>query len=436
VLFHIPDLLLVFAEGVAATRRPVFFRYLFSSSSFFNILALTNTPAMFDSPLFETLIALVLIYALLSIFVSILTEWVNHMKKSRGVLLQKAITAMLDKAQQTELAKLLYTHPLIGWNGATKALPDYITSGTFADVLIDVVGQLPQKNADGTVTPAAQATATSDPLARFKASIDAMTDGELKKLLLFFYERSKNDKSGMYELGLLREHIIAWYDERMAKLTGTFKALTRYRTLIWGFVVAIGLNVDSINLVRTFMQDSNLREEVVGDATVMAGVWKRSSDSLFTVKISKVLDSITAYKGAKDTTAKASELNYALRGLEKLKKVSDSLGSKKLSEGSQALGLLDSYNIPIGWDSDAAPISWLPRNREMRENHRKELAQVQGAYIDVHNNCPTWVSWLLYIAGIIISGFSLSYGAPFWFDLLVKLVNLRRSGIRPEDKTK
>lgn len=391
---------------------------------------------MFENPLFETLLALVLIYALLSIFVSILTEWVNHVKKSRGLLLQKAITAMLDKAQQSDLAKLLYTHPLIGWNGVTKTLPDYITSGTFADVLIDVIGQLPQKNADGTVAPAAPATATSDPLARFKTSIDEMKDGELKKLLLFFYERSKNEKTGAYELGLLREHIVAWYDEHMAKLTGAFKVATRYRTLIWGFVIAIGLNVDSINLVRTFMQDSNLRKEVVGDADVVAGVWQRSSDSLFAVKISKVLDSITVYKGKNDSTAKASELGYALKGLEKLKKVSDSLGTKQLSEGSEALGLLDSYNIPIGWDNEAAPLSWLPRNKKTRDENRKELAAVKGAYIEVHNNYPTVVSWLLYIAGIIITGFSLSYGAPFWFDLLVKMVNLRRSGIRPETKLK
>lgn len=391
---------------------------------------------MFNNPLFETLIALVLIYALLSIFVSILTEWVNHLKKSRGVLLQKAITTMLDKAQQTDLAKKLYEHPLIGWNGETKGLPDYITAGTFADVIIDVVGQLPQKNADGTTSAPAPATTTSDPLARFKTSIDGMKDGELKKLLLFFYERSKNDTSGMYELGLLRDHIISWYDEHMAKLTGAFKTVTRYRTLIWGFVIAIGLNVDSINLVRTFMQDSNLRQEVVGDADVVAGVWQRSSDSLFTVKISKLLDSITVYKGKTDTTAKASQLEYAVKGLEKLKHVSDSLGSKQLSEGSQVLGLLDSYNIPIGWDTDAAPISWLSCTKKIRDENRKELAAVKGAYIEVHNNYPTLVSWVLYIFGIIITGFSLSYGAPFWFDLLVKMVNLRRSGIKPETKTK
>lgn len=389
---------------------------------------------MFENPLFETLIALVLIYALLSIFVSILTEWLNHLKNARGVMLQKTITLMLDKAQQSDLAKKLYAHPLIGYNGDTKTLPDYIGGGTFADVAIDIIGQLPQKNADGTTAPAE--TATTDPLVRFRTSIDAMQDGELKKLLLFFYERSKNEKSGVYELCLLREHISSWYDEHMAKLTGAFKVSTRKRTLIWGFVIAIGLNVDSINLVRTFMQDSNLRKEVVGDADVVAGVWKHSSDSLFTVKISKLLDSITVYKGKTDTSAKASQLDYAMKGLEKLKRVSDSLGTQKLSEGSEALGLLDSYNIPIGWDNEAAPISWLSCNKKTRDDNRKDLAAVKGAYIEVHNNYPTFVSWLLYIAGIVITGFSLSYGAPFWFDLLVKLVNLRRSGVKPEPKTK
>lgn len=391
---------------------------------------------MFENPLFETLIALVLIYAFLSILVSILTEWWNQQKKHRAVMLQKAITELLNNAQGIDLTGLLYKHPLI--DRISKTLPEYISAATFADALIDTIGHAPVKEASAADPAAATNNTgdTEDPMARFYATVQAMKDGELKNLLLFFYERSKNSTTGKYEFTRLRNQFITWYDEKMAQLTGTFKLSTRKRTLIWGFAIAIVLNVDSINLVRTFMQDSNLRKEVVGDADMVAGIWQNTSDSLFSVKISKLLDSVSVYKAKGDSTGKTAKLEYAVKTLSKLKTISDSTGQKQLAEGSEALGLLDSYNIPIGWDKEAAPLSWLPWTKDVREKNKKQLASVKGSYIEAHNNYPTFVSWLLYFVGIAITAFSLSYGAPFWFDMLVKLVNIRRSGLKPEPKTK
>jgi hypothetical protein len=40
------------------------------------------------------------------------------------------------------------------------------------------------------------------------------------------------------------------------------------------------------------------------------------------------------------------------------------------------------------------------------------------------------------IIGTAISGFAFALGAPFWFDLLSKFVSVRKSGIKPTDKTK
>lgn len=39
-----------------------------------------------------------------------------------------------------------------------------------------------------------------------------------------------------------------------------------------------------------------------------------------------------------------------------------------------------------------------------------------------------YVSWLI---GILISSFALSFGAPFWFEVMVKAINIRRAGIKP-----
>ncbi|HWO47495.1 MAG TPA: hypothetical protein VNM41_05485, partial [Solirubrobacterales bacterium] len=42
--------------------------------------------------------------------------------------------------------------------------------------------------------------------------------------------------------------------------------------------------------------------------------------------------------------------------------------------------------------------------------------------------------WLVSIAGWLISIAAISLGAPFWFDTLGKLSNLRMAGKKPEEK--
>jgi len=41
--------------------------------------------------------------------------------------------------------------------------------------------------------------------------------------------------------------------------------------------------------------------------------------------------------------------------------------------------------------------------------------------------------WIFKLIGLVITAFAISLGAPFWFDLLKKLVNVRGSGNKPEE---
>ncbi len=40
--------------------------------------------------------------------------------------------------------------------------------------------------------------------------------------------------------------------------------------------------------------------------------------------------------------------------------------------------------------------------------------------------------WVFNFAGWLLMAIAVSLGAPFWFDLLNKLVNLRMAGVKPE----
>ena len=69
--------------------------------------------AMLDNPYIDTIISLVLVYALLSILVSTLLETWNRRTKERGVFLQKVIFRLLDDPLNKNYGYLIYQHPII-----------------------------------------------------------------------------------------------------------------------------------------------------------------------------------------------------------------------------------------------------------------------------------------------------------------------------------
>lgn len=73
----------------------------------------------------------------------------------------------------------------------------------------------------------------------------------------------------------------------------------------------------------------------------------------------------------------------------------------------------------------------------------KELSALELPIFWAGENVPDWssdeigrslVDWLVLIVGWLITILAVSLGAPFWFDTLSKLSNLRMAGKRPEEK--
>jgi hypothetical protein len=156
---------------------------------------------------------------------------------------------------------------------------------------------------------------------------------------------------------------------------------------------------------------------------------------------------------------------------------SDSIGELYLKQANDLMGATAELGIPIGWSCDIAPLSWLKRGKKSKQEntedspasdtkkpengndsaaidktqHGKDTITMEEAYRakmlernrllkymnNRNNNIGShWWYVLFWFVGIVITGIMLSFGATFWFDLLVKLVNIRRAGIKPLDKNK
>jgi hypothetical protein len=69
---------------------------------------------------------------------------------------------------------------------------------------------------------------------------------------------------------------------------------------------------------------------------------------------------------------------------------------------------------------------------------------MQGSYvagIPLSGQCIVWVNpptgtgIVAKIFGILLTAVMVLQGAPFWFDILRKIVNVRSSGAKPEEKS-
>jgi hypothetical protein len=78
---------------------------------------------------------------------------------------------------------------------------------------------------------------------------------------------------------------------------------------------------------------------------------------------------------------------------------------------------LDKLGLPIGWTGPGEDNTFLLKNKN------EQIPAAALRLLEVH-----WVGWL-------ITGLAVSFGAPFWFDLLSRFITVR-STIKPQDKTK
>jgi len=168
-----------------------------------------------------------------------------------------------------------------------------------------------------------------------------------------------------------RRNIEEWYDGMMDRVSGWYKRRTTVLMLLLGFVVAGILNADTINIANTLARDGALRSSLVAAAE------QRLSTPVPTT------GAVTPEQVDAQTTRNLRSAHDAVN----------------------ALGL------PIGW-ARATPDNTDDRRRVP----------------------DTFGDFMLKLVGILVTGFAISQGAPFWFDLLNKFMVIR-STVKPAEKS-
>jgi len=174
-------------------------------------------------------------------------------------------------------------------------------------------------------------------------------------------------------------NLVQWFNQMMDRTTGWYKKYTQVILLVVGLFIAIGFNVDTIGIVKTLQNNPTIRDQVLAQANAFS-------------KAHPTLDADLAANARLVAQVNSPKLDSLKQLHDKLYKQATELVGKDISSINDVLA--------IGW------------NGGICKNYK-------------------WFTPF----GWILTALAISMGAPFWFDLLNKLMQLR-SSVAPKDDAK
>jgi len=348
-------------------------------------------------PILDVAIGLVFVYLLLSMICTTLNEGIQTQLRARAKYLDKGILALLG----SDIAKkAFFEHPIIqsyrnptgdsvlrkigrrvGWPGAEDDVdrcPSYLSAFAFARAVHDrlrdpVVGTIKA----AMVKDAAEGNTAKHP--------------ELSQTLRAVLADAN---SAQEELKLLKQ----WYNDGMERVSGWYKRHAQAWVRVLAVIIAISLNADTVGIAKKLWQDPTTREKVVQAAI------SRSKNPPRAVNY-PALDEATPDATTPDVVG--TDTNQTVGAGQKSAGLTDT--------EKQVLGEL------VGWDKES-------RAREaMRDPKTKTVPWSAEWAIATGALGEHWMGWLL-------TAIAVSLGAPFWFDLLKKLINIRNAGSAPDEQ--
>src|SRR5574341_246303 len=433
---------------------------------------------MYLQEILEVAIGLVLTWLVLSTATMQIQEWIAGVLRWRAKDLERTILRMFG---DEDLTRLFYDHPVIrslsGEKSHASSKPSYIPAGQFSTVLLSIIQSAETESALllqglyglsaqlGKIKPKNRQKQAKDDLNRLfeLARLSANTDEgkAIGNLILTALEKEISDFGGHYpEIGasvqtilekaqknkdqidkavkafpdleqkprdlqatltgvlalsvtnpdlrltlnslfigiedlaakdedrlqLFRSNVESWFNDAMDRLSGWYKRKAQLIAFLIGFSIAMLLNVDTIQISNQLWREPILREAINANTNLI---------------LQKFGEGET---GAPTTTDLILTLQDQLQGL----------------------------NLPVGWTFENVPsgaacsFAATPGSvfGFVWNNECKRPYGAQGA-------TNGWIWLLVKLLGFSMTGVASSQGSSFWFDILVKIINVRSAGKRP-----
>jgi hypothetical protein len=335
-------------------------------------------------PIVDLVVGIIFIYFLLSIISSSAVEIILTMGKYRARMLEQWLLTIFDKDITSASGKTVKLGQAIMDHCSTTALSrtghatSYIDAKNFTSALIEKITYDPSN-------PKSAATDIDGLITAFQNS--KLLPHELQGVLLNYAFEAKDTYRTLSvkvlgEMEMFKTKIETWYDTSMDRVSGALKSKYIRRFTFWiAILVAVGLNADSISIAKYLYKNPEARTQLVAHAYTAV-----NNDSI-----------------KKEVAAMMIHDNNAThKDSLSMQQLTDTL-SNRIREVRITKAILDDA-IPLGWNASV-------------------FNDAQGKF--------SWPAVASKITGLFATILAIMMGAPFWFDLLNKISNMRGSGSKP-----
>ena len=190
------------------------------------------------------------------------------------------------------------------------------------------------------------------------------------------------------KLAKARQNVEKWFDDSMDRVRGVFKRYSQGMALLIGFVIALILNVDSVDLTLYLWREPTVRQALAENAR--------------TFELTQA-----------DLETNPEEALQNFR--------------------NQFVGL----SLPIGWGFTRVPsTAFYDEQCQLfpGEDQSFGLPVIGSNLCITPPNSNNQSNLGLKVVGILLTALAARQGAPFWFDVLKRVVNLRGTGANPAEK--
>ena len=177
-----------------------------------------------------------------------------------------------------------------------------------------------------------------------------------------------------------------WFDNAMDRLSGGYKRQTQLVTFLLGLFAAGLLNINAIFVLEKLWERPSLAAALSSPDSV---------NMIAAVAKSPLVTASASSSGASAPSSAASAADHAASAAD---------SGKPLNDWSAALG-----KLPVGWTNGPG---------------------IPGA-ADANSWLGVLGLWLVLLGGWFVTATAAVFGAPFWFDLLQKLIQVRGTGAKP-----
>ena len=428
---------------------------------------------MFSNVALDVVIGLVFIYLLYSLLATVMSEIFATAFKLKALNLREAIGRMLEdidipdaatpttgnkednrlmdsikfaKKTKGDFVNTFYQHPKIVKLGSSGVFgtPSSYKPSAFSDTIFSILG------IDGMAN---------------KAVLD---DPDLTALKKAFAPATARFVKGLWEnsfgdIATFRWKLEDWFNQTMEQSIEWYKRKIRVITLCIGFIMAWLFNADTFKMINTLSTDDKAREQLVQMATayIEKGQSQGTQQPNANPEIIKAITTLGAQINAIDSSIKISRADSAKMrttdSLEKRKKelinqVASLQGSKSLdslqhikkqleqdianANAVMGIGAWPADSVTVHYDSTLKKVIYIPQIDPGGLNSSDSKIRDGMIYLDSCKK-PAYFFRILgsNFLGFLLTAFAISLGAPFWFDLLNKLMSLR-TAVKESTKAK